>query len=107
MLARDLVDDDVGRSKRLGQRNAGLSSRISCRQSERIPSKSFESNPTQQEAVMNQKAVLHKGLLADCKVCNPTTETQEKRSRKTRSKTGVSLDVVIRRQVAFDLGEDE
>lgn len=56
---------------------------------------------------MNQGAVLHKGLLSDCKVCNSTTETQEKRTRKARSKTGVSLDVVIRRQVASDLGEDE
>lgn len=55
---------------------------------------------------MNQGAVLHKGLLTECKVCNSTTETQEKR-RSKRSKTGVSLDVVIRRQVAFDLGEDE
>jgi len=56
---------------------------------------------------MNQGAVLHKGLLTECKVCNSTTETQEKRTRKARSKTGVSLDVVIRRQVAADLGEDE
>lgn len=56
---------------------------------------------------MNQGAVLHKGLLLDCRVCNPPTETQEKRVRRARSKTGVSLDVVIRRQVAFDLGEDE
>lgn len=56
---------------------------------------------------MNQGAVLHKGLLLDCKVCNPPTETQEKRVRRARNKTGVSLDVVIRRQVAFDLGEDE
>lgn len=56
---------------------------------------------------MNQGAVLHKGLLTECKVCNSTTETQQKRERKSRVKTGVSLDVVIRRQVAFDLGEDE
>ena len=56
---------------------------------------------------MNQGAVLHKGLLTECKVCNSTTETQEKRVRRARSKTGVSLDVVIRRQVASDLGEDE
>jgi hypothetical protein len=56
---------------------------------------------------MNQGAVLHKGLLSECKVCNSTTKTQEKRTRRARSKTGVSLDVVIRRQVAFDLGEDE
>ena len=56
---------------------------------------------------MNQSAVLHKGLLLDCRVCNPPTETQEKRVRRARSKTSVSLDVVIRRQVAADLGEDE
>lgn len=56
---------------------------------------------------MNQGAVLHKGLLAECKVCDSTTKTQQKRERKARGKTSVSLDVVIRRQVAFDLGEDE
>lgn len=50
---------------------------------------------------------VHRGPLSDCKVCNSSTVTQEKRTRKARSKTGVSLDVVIRRQVAFDLGEDE
>ena len=56
---------------------------------------------------MNQGAVLHKGPLTECKVCNSTTAMQEKRVRRARSKMGVSLDVVIRRQVAFDLGEDE
>lgn len=55
---------------------------------------------------MNQTAVLHKGLLLDCKVCNPPTETQEKRERRKR-RGPVSLDMVIRRQVAADLGEDE
>jgi len=56
---------------------------------------------------MSQGGKLHKGLLSECRVCNSSTETQQKRERKARSKTGVSLDVVIRRQVAADLGEDE
>lgn len=55
---------------------------------------------------MNQGAVLHKGLLRDCKVCNSSTETQERREHRKR-RGPVSLDMVIRRQIATDLGEDE
>lgn len=55
---------------------------------------------------MGVQAVLHKGLLTECVVCNPPTVAPEKRER--RKKSGkATLDVTIRRQVAFDLGEEE
>lgn len=55
---------------------------------------------------MNTKAVLHKGDLATCVVCNPELkDKQEKRRRKQR--TEVTADLYVRRQVAAEIGEDE
>ena len=52
--------------------------------------------------------VIHKGLWATCRVCNPASVNTEKRKwRKAKVTGSTTADVYIRRQVAAELGEDE
>jgi hypothetical protein len=52
-------------------------------------------------------AVLHKGLMEDCRVCSPDSVKKDDRKRKRKTKGEVTLDLNVRRQVAQELGEDE
>jgi hypothetical protein len=54
-----------------------------------------------------QTAVLHKGLLEKCRVCNPDLIESDDRKRRRKTKGEVTLDLYVRRQVAQELGEDE
>lgn len=49
-------------------------------------------------------AVLHKGNLADCVVCNPELKTEKKEKRVKIEKPA---DHYLRRQIAEELGDDE
>ena len=52
--------------------------------------------------------VIHKGLWATCRVCNPASVNTEKRKwRKAKVTGSTTADVYVRRQVAAELGEDE
>ena len=54
-------------------------------------------------------SVIHQGLWATCRVCNPASESKEKRKwRKPKINTkSATAEIYVRRQVSAELGEDE
>lgn len=53
---------------------------------------------------------VHAGLWVDCKNCNPDWEPKKKDRKDVKPKYtsgDVSVDIAIRRQIAFDLGDEE
>lgn len=55
-------------------------------------------------------ARIHAGLWTDCKNCNPDWKPKKRDRKDTRPKYmggEVSVEIAIRRQIAFDLGEEE
>jgi hypothetical protein len=53
-------------------------------------------------------SVIHQGLWETCRVCNPASESKEKRKwRKPKVTKSATAEIYVRRQVAAELGEDE
>jgi hypothetical protein len=56
---------------------------------------------------MRLNDILHKGLWAECKTCNPPKEDEKKEFREKREKREMTPDLFARRLVNQEIGDDE